>query len=124
MPARMISHAPIPSVPRTASRTAVPPMARAMPPAETRLPLRAVAGEFIRMRPMTKPAAPTSQVSRTSDSMRARVSGLRFISALALGLLGGRRGLALEHLEHPVGDDVAPDDVHRRERHRDEAQDL
>ena len=33
-------------------------MATVMPPADTRLPLRAVAGEFIRDRPMTNATAP------------------------------------------------------------------
>ena len=33
-------------------------------------------------------------------------------------------GLLPEHLEHPVGDDVAADDVHRREDHGDEREDL
>ena len=54
-------------------RTAVAPMATAMPPADTRLPLRAVAGEFIRIRPMTKQTAPTSQASRTRISMMSSV---------------------------------------------------
>ena len=43
---------------------------------------------------------------------------------LGLRLVGhrlGRHGLLAEHLEHPVGDDVAADDVHRRERDRHEA---
>ena len=43
------------------SSTAVATIARVMPPADIRLPLRAVAGEFIRMRPRTNPTAPASQ---------------------------------------------------------------
>src|SRR5687767_12117473 len=130
IPPRMISQAVIEADPRPASRTAVPPIARAMPPAETRLPLRAVAGEFMRMSPMTKAAAPASQARRTRMSSRS-ISGLRPLGGRnargsvsgALGRLG-RSCLAPEHLEHPVGDDVAADDVHRRERDRDKAQDL
>ena len=48
--------------------TAVAPMARVMPAADTRLPLRAVAGEFIRDRPMTNATAPSSQAIRTRIS--------------------------------------------------------
>ena len=40
-----------------ASRTTVAITATAMPPAEIRLPRRAVAGAFIRCRPRTKPTA-------------------------------------------------------------------
>ena len=50
-------------------RIAVATMARVMPPADTRLPLRAVAGEFIRDRPMTNATAPTIQAIRTRISM-------------------------------------------------------
>ena len=87
-------------------------MARVMPPAETRLPLRAVAGEFIRMRPMTnarrarQPGEPDEDLD---DAEGGHALGLRRFGRL------GRDGLLAEHLEHPVGDDVAADDVHRRE---------
>src|SRR5215207_5563243 len=97
------------------SSTAVATIATSMPPADSRLPLRAVAGEFIRIRPMTKATAPASQASRTRTSMVASTLRLRLV-----GLRRRRGRLALEHLEHPVGDDVAADDVHRRERHCDE----
>ncbi len=76
-PTRMIAHAMTlrPSLSSCWARmsTAVAPMARVMPPAETRLPLRAVAGEFIRMSPMTNAAAPASQASRTKTSTIPRV---------------------------------------------------
>ena len=39
--------------------------ATVMPAADSRLPLRAVAGLFIWCRPSTKPAAPTSQAKKT-----------------------------------------------------------
>jgi hypothetical protein len=55
-------------------RIAVAPTATAMPPAESRFPLRAVAGEFMRMSPMTNAAAPISQAIRTRTSMIPRVS--------------------------------------------------
>src|SRR5215212_8413903 len=114
--------------PLPARNTAVPPMAIAMPAADTRLPFRAVAGEFMRISPSTNAPAPISQAMRTSVSSRS-TSGLG-------GFRGSRRGgggpgfrlrrgrLAPEHLEHPIRDDVAADDVHRRERHRDEAEGL
>ena len=39
-------------------------------------------------------------------------------AAFASSLAGfGAAGFLPEHLEHPVGDDVAADDVHRREGH-------
>ena len=56
---------PPPSVGRASSRIAVAAIATAMPPADSRLPLRAVAGEFIRIRPSTKADAPASQARRT-----------------------------------------------------------
>src|SRR3954471_9830095 len=92
-----------------------------MPPADTRLPLRAVAGEFIRMSPRTNATAPISQASRTSGSRM-----LMSITGSALRLVGLRSNgrLPPEHLEHPVGDDVAADDVHRRERDGDQREQL
>src|SRR5689334_3142043 len=124
MPAAMMTQPttlkPAASVGRKSRYAIVATIATAMPPADSRLPLRAVAGEFIWMRPSTNATAPASQAIRTSvsSSVRSGISGL--------GLLGGRRGRgpALEHLEHPVGDHVAADDVHRRERDGDERQDL
>src|SRR5215212_123058 len=118
MPAAMMTQ-PMPPAwrPLTARSTAVPPMAMAMPPALTRLPLRAVAGELIRMSPMTNAAAPTSQARRTMAS-RGSMSGLRLVRRLR-----GRRPAA-EHLQHPVGDDIAAHDVHRRECDGNEAEDL
>src|SRR5215212_3174107 len=102
-------------------RTAVAPIASVMPPADTRLPLRAVAGEFIRMSPMTKAPAPISHAMRTMTSMIPRV-----VTPLCLRLGDGlgRDGLLAEHLEHAVGDHVAADDVHRRERDGQQRQDL
>src|SRR4051794_6754191 len=123
MPATMISQPtvlmPPVSVRVVSSSTAVATIAATMPPAETRLPFRAVAGEFIRMRPRTKQAADPSQTSLTIVSIVVgSTSALRLVDGL-------RRGRpAPEHLEHPVGDDVAADDVHRRKRDSDEAEQL
>ena len=47
--------------------------ASVMPAADRMLPLRAVAGEFIRTRPRTNATAPASQAIRTRISMMARV---------------------------------------------------
>src|SRR3954471_8064230 len=105
----------------TRRRTAVAAMARAIPPADTRLPFRAVAGEFIRIRPRTKAAAPASQTSRT---MLLSVVTSIASAFVRVGLRRGRRRLPAEHLEHPVRDDVAADDVHRGEGHRDERDQL
>src|SRR5258706_15021553 len=61
-PTRMMTHGvawkPEPLVWRTRIRMAVATIAIVIPPADTRLPLRAVAGGFIPPRPTTKPAAP------------------------------------------------------------------
>ena len=59
---------PSPASWRVRISTAVATMATVMPPADTRLPLRAVAGEFIRDRPMTNATAPASQAIRTRIS--------------------------------------------------------
>ena len=48
----------------SSSSTAVAPIASAMPPADSRLPLRAVAGEFIWIRPRTNATAPASHAGR------------------------------------------------------------
>ena len=53
----------------TSSQTAVAAMDSAMPPADSRLPSRAVAGEFMRTRPSTNDTAPASQNRRTIWSM-------------------------------------------------------
>src|SRR5262245_34061454 len=128
MPAAMITQPmrlKLPSLGRSSRNTMVATMATAMPPAESRLPLRAVAGEFIRTSPSTNATAPASQAMRTSVSRTERSgirSGLRLVGGGRRGR--GRGGLAPEHLEHAVGDDVAADDVHGREGHRDERQQL
>ena len=106
---------------RTRIRTAVATTAIVMPAADTRLPLRAVAGEFIRDRPMTNPTAPTSQAIRTRISTISRVVTSRPPRRRPAS---ARARLLAEHLEHPVGDDVAADDVHRREGHGDEREEL
>ncbi len=108
------------SVGRARSRIAVAAMATAMPPADSRLPLRAVAGEFIRIRPMTKQEAPASQARRTMSEIVLK--SIAQPSACSAGF--GRDGLLLEHLEHPVGDHVAADHVHRGEGHGDQRQEL
>ena len=76
-------------------RTAVAPMARAMPAADRRLPFRAVAGEFIRGRPRTNATAPASQAIRTRISIDLEVVtrlGLRS-SAAGLGAAGFLRNI-------------------------------
>src|SRR3970040_2363343 len=114
MTAQPIGSMPSPLSCSARIQTAVEATATAMPAAERRLPLRAVAGEFIRMRPMTKATAPASQPRRTRTSMVPMSTPLR------LRLLDGpgRRRLLPEHLEHPVGHDIAADDVHRPEGDR------
>src|SRR4051812_1371818 len=125
MPTRMMIQAtalmPSPSSCWARIRTAVAPMASVMPPAETRLPFRPVAGEFIRMSPMTKAPAPISQAMRTMTSTIPSV-----VTRLCLRLGDGLRRdrLLAEHLEHAVGDDVATDHVHRRESDRHQRKDL
>ena len=72
-------------------------MARVIPPADTRLPLRAVAGEFIRMSPMTNAAAPASQASRTTTSTIPRVvtryASVPVADASGLGATGFLRNI-------------------------------
>ena len=63
-----------------------------MPPAETRLPFRAVAGEFIRIRPSTNATAPASQTSRTIGSRKDEVHGQPSAFS-ALGAAGLRRNI-------------------------------
>ena len=50
---------------RSASQTSVATTATVMPPADSRLPLRAVAGLFIWCRPSTNAEAPASQAKKT-----------------------------------------------------------
>jgi hypothetical protein len=83
-----------------------------MPKADTWLPRRAVAGEFIRCRPRTKHTPPNSEASRTVISNPD-------ISPPRQSAQG--RPLA-EHLEHPVGDHVAADHVGGGEGGGDEGQ--
>jgi hypothetical protein len=68
MPTAMMIQAWRGASPPASSRTAVAATAMAIPAALRRLPLRAVAGEFIRIRPMTKNEAASSQASRTRTS--------------------------------------------------------
>ena len=72
---------------RASSRIAVATMATTMPPADSRLPLRAVAGEFIRIRPMTKHGGP-GQPGQADDGSEIVSKSI----ASALGLLGGGFG--------------------------------
>jgi hypothetical protein len=74
---------------RTSSQTAVAPIASAIPPADSRLPLRAVAGEFIRIRPSTNATAPASQTSRTMGSTTLGSTGYASVSP-GLGATGLR----------------------------------
>ena len=75
-------------------------------------------------RPRTKQTAPTEPGDPDEDlddpERGPSRPGLRVRARRASA--HGR--LLAEHLEHPVGDDVAADDVHRRERHGDERQQL
>ena len=57
-PATMIAQLPRP-MPFWATKRTSAETATIMPTADRRLPVRAVAGEFIKCRPMTKRAAPT-----------------------------------------------------------------
>ena len=69
---------------------AVATMAIAIPAAERRFPFRAVAGEFIRMRPMTNAAAPTSQASRTRMPRVLKSIGQPSAPSVGLGAAGFR----------------------------------
>ena len=72
----------------TSRSTAVARIASDMPPADSRLPFRAVAGEFIRMRPRTNATAPASQ-TEVDDRLRSRSTA--YPSAFsALGAAGLR----------------------------------
>ena len=68
---------------------AVAAIATAMPPADSRLPLRAVAGEFIRIRPRTKQEAPASQARRTmSETVLKSIGQPSACSAVRSTVLG------------------------------------
>jgi hypothetical protein len=66
-------------------------IATAIPPADTRLPLRAVAGEFIRIRPRTNATAPISQAICAS----ARSVSASIAYASGRSVLGAAAGLRL-----------------------------
>src|SRR4051794_16299012 len=106
----------------TSTSTAM--IATSMPAADSWLPRRAVAGEFIMCRPSTKATAPASDASRmpVSKPLTALLRSSRERSC-RLDLVGafGRYSSA-EHLQHPVGHRVAADHVGRAERGRDEGQ--
>ena len=63
-PPMMIAQFQRPTLP-CATKTTSATTAMIIPAAESRLPVRAVAGEFIRWRPITKSAAPTMNDSWT-----------------------------------------------------------
>ncbi len=67
-------------------------MARDMPAAEIRLPRRAVAGEFMRLRPITNATALASQMRRTMGSMVLASTVYRSAFS-ALGAAGLRRNI-------------------------------
>ncbi len=71
------------------------PIARTMPPAEIRLPLRAVAGEFIRLRPTTNATAAASQDEPDDGVEGGDVHGQSstFSAFSALGAAGLRRNI-------------------------------
>src|SRR5438105_3098677 len=85
----------------------VTPIAISLPTAPIQLPRRAVAGCERNLR------------ARMKATIVARYA--RSVATRPIVLL--RRLAPLEHLEHSVGDDEAADDVRRRERHGDEADD-
>ena len=76
----------------TSSQTAVAPMASVMPPAEIRLPWRAVAGELMRLRPITNATAPQSQIEADDGIDDVRVHGCPSAFS-ALGAAGLRRNI-------------------------------
>src|ERR1035437_4136037 len=90
-----------------------------MPVAEIRLPVRAVAGEFIKWRPMTKRAAPAMKESWTRWPML-----LAFIEIPSSpgGLVGRSGRSSFEHLEHAIRDPVAANDVRSGEGHGHEGE--
>src|SRR5664280_3016674 len=90
-----------------------------MPVAEIRLPVRAVAGEFIKWRPMTKRAAPAMKESWTRWPML-----LAFIAIPSSpgGLVGRSGRSSFEHLEHAIGDPIAAYDVCSGKGHGHEGQ--
>ena len=75
MPARMMIQPVtliVPVVGHERAGTAVPPIASAMPAADSRLPFRAVAGEFIRIRPSTN-AGRADQPRQADDGLDGEV---------------------------------------------------
>ena len=107
--------------PWVARRRAIPTTtAIVMPVADRRLPLRAVAGEFMKCRPEREAgrADEEGELYQVTEVGRGSWPAPRHSAGLsALGT--GRR---LEHLQHPVGDPVAADDVRAGENHGDEGE--
>src|ERR1035437_4395626 len=103
-----------PWITKTSSAT----MAITMPVADIRLPVRAVAGEFIKWRPMTNRAASAMKESWTRWPML-----LAFIAIPSSpdGLVG-RSGASFEHLEHAIRDPVAANDVRSGKGHGHEGE--
>src|SRR5450759_722573 len=92
--------------------------AMTMPSDESRLPLRAVTGEFIKCRPRTKKAAPMRNAIWTRCwRLVAIMTGPSSVGRL-VGL-GGRA--SPEHLKHPIGDPVPTHDVRAGEDHGHES---
>src|SRR5450759_5510718 len=92
--------------------------AMTMPSDESRLPLRAVTGEFIKCRPRTKKAAPMRNAIWTRCwRLVAIMTGPS--SASGLVGLGGRA--SPEHLEHPIRDPVSTHDVRAGKDNGDES---
>src|SRR5450756_1152412 len=104
-----------PWITKTSSAT----MAITMPVAEIRLPVRAVAGEFIKWRPMTNRAAPAMKESWTRWTM---VLAFIAIPSSPDGLVGRSGRSSFEHLEHAIRDPVAANDVRSGKGHRHEGE--
>src|ERR1035437_3957379 len=93
--------------------------AMTIPIDESRLPLRAVTGEFIRCRPRTKNAAPTRNATCTRCwRLLTSMAG----TSSAGGLVGFGRRASPEHLEHPIGDPITTHDIRGGEDYRNEGQ--
>src|SRR5664279_3766873 len=93
--------------------------AMTMPSDESRLPLRAVTGEFIKCRPRTKNAAPIRNAIWTRCWRLVAIMTGPWSAGGLVGL-GGRA--SPEHLEHPVGDPVPAHDVRAGKDHGHESQ--
>src|SRR6185312_11037966 len=116
IPARSTSQRAADIVPPCATSTKTATSATAIPNAETWLPRRAVAGEFIKCKPRTKHTAPPSDANRTAVSTP---------SVTARPLLDRpRQGAAAEHAQHAVRHEVSADDVRGPKCSRDEQQDV